>query len=319
MNGLLQTFMGIRLPFMGIRLRRLCAASLLLALLLGVSQIAGEHTAGRVSSLPRADRWVEASTAIDPAGSQDVFPEDIIDTVTRSVGLVRSAGVFGSGWIAGRDTVITNLHVAKAGSGDIYVDFSDGQRIECYTAVADRDMDLAVLRCDTGARAPISLDPRIPSAGTPVGVVGYPGGVGPTATTGQITGERVVARGIETVGFTAAIASGSSGSPVFDSKGNVLAVATFSGGLGVPIERLLPLLKAAKRYPATKEAAEWRLRIRRSVIAGVSTLFVAWFFARRYGRNDPWKVAIRWAIFMVFVALALTQLFFAIRGPASFI
>ena len=199
------------------------------------------------------------------------------------------------------------------------VDFSDGQRIECYTAVADRDMDLAVLRCDTGARAPISLDPRIPSAGTPVGVVGYPGGVGPTATTGQITGERVVARGIETVGFTAAIASGSSGSPVFDSKGNVLAVATFSGGLGVPIERLLPLLKAAKRYPATKEAAEWRLRIRRSVIAGVSTLVVAWFFARRYGRNDPWKVAIRWAIFMVFVALALTQLFFAIRGPASFI
>lgn len=246
-------------------------------------------------------------------------PAAVTDQVTRSVGMIHSAGVNGTGWIADTDTVVTNLHVAKAGSGDIYFEFTDGEVIECYTAVADRDMDLAVVRCDTGTRPPLGIDIDLPEAGTAVAVIGYPGGEGPTLTQGEITGERIINRGIETVRFTAQIQPGSSGSPVFDSAGNVRAVATFSGGLGVPIAELVPLLDTARSYPATKEAAEWRLRIRRSVLVGTITLFVTWFFARRNGRNDPWKVAIRWTVLMVLVTLALTQLFFAARGPASFI
>lgn len=259
------------------------------------------------------------STTADGTEEDPTVPVEVIDHVTRSVGLVHSAGVNGSGWIAEANTVVTNLHVAKAGSGDIYFEFSDGEILECYTAVADRAMDLAVVRCDTGSRSAIAIDTAVPDAGTPVGVVGYPGGVGPTATSGEITGERVVVRGIETVQFTAPIQPGSSGSPVFDSSGRVRAVATFSGGLGVPIAELEPLLRTARGYPATKEGAEWRLRIRRSVLVGTVTLFVAWFFARRYGRNDPWRVAVRWTVIMILVTLALTQLFFAARGPASFI
>lgn len=250
---------------------------------------------------------------------EPTVPVAVIDSVTRSVGLVHSAGVNGSGWIADTNTVITNLHVARAGSGDIYFEFSDGEIIECYTAVADRSMDLAVIRCDTGSRPTIPIDTTIPDAGTPIGVVGYPQGIGPTATSGEITGERIVTRGIETVRFTAPIQSGSSGSPVFDGDGHVRAVATFSGGLGVPIAELVPLLRTASGYPATKEGAEWRLRIRRSVVVGTITLFVAWFFARRHGRNDPWRVAVRWSVMMIIATLALTQLLFAARGPASFI
>ncbi len=263
--------------------------------------------------------WVLGSGG--PVGAQTdggVDPK-VVAHVTGSVGLVRSAGVNGSGWIAGEDTVVTNLHVAKAGSGDIYIDYSDGQRVECYSAVADRDMDLAILRCETGYRAPILIDTELPEAGEAVAVVGYPGGVGPTATQGAITGERIVARGIKTVRFTAPIQSGSSGSPVFDAAGKVRAVATFSGGLGVPIENLVPLMKRAEGYPSTKSGAEWRLRIRRSVVMSMLTLPTAWFFARRYGKNRPVAVAVRWTIWMVIVTLLITQLFFAARGPASFI
>ena len=150
-------------------------------------------------------------------------------------------------------------------------------------------------------------------------MVGYPGGVGPTETQGVITGQRVVARGIETVGFTAEIHPGSSGSPVFDTNGNVRAVATFGGGLGVPIAELVPLLERADGYPVTKEGAEWRIRIRRSVMVGVPTLVLAWYFARRYGRRNPLEVAIRWTVMLVIATLVVTQILFALFGPATFI
>ena len=98
-----------------------------------------------------------SGTPTNQPGVSPGVPAQTVADVTASVGLVRSAGGTGSGWIAAPNTVITNLHVAKAGSGDIYVDFSDGQRVECYSAVANRDMDLAVVRCETGLRAPSTL------------------------------------------------------------------------------------------------------------------------------------------------------------------
>lgn len=257
------------------------------------------------------------------AGADRLAAEEVpgatIDRVVGAVGLVRSAGVFGSGWVARPDTVITNLHVAKAGSGDVYMDFSDGERIECYTAVADRAMDLAVLRCETGERNRLGVDRAIPPADEPVAVVGYPGGEGPTTTKGVITGDRREVRGIETVGFTAAIAPGSSGSPVFDSRGRVRAVATFGGGLGVPIEALVPLLDAAEGYPATKAGAEWRLRIRRSLVTVFVVGPVVWFLARRRGRNAPGRTAARWTLGAVAATLLLTQAQFAMSGPAHFL
>lgn len=256
--------------------------------------------------------------AASPVEAEEV-PEPVVDRAVGAVGLVRSAGGFGSGWVARADTVITNLHVARGASGDIYMDFSDGERIECYTAVGDRDMDLAVLRCETGERPELRIDTAIPPADAPVAIVGYPGGKGPTTTKGVITGDRREVRGIDTVGFTAAIAPGSSGSPVFDSGGRVRAVATFGGGLGVPIEALVPLLETAEAYPATKAGAEWRLRIRRSVIAAVLVGPIAWFFALRNGRNGPVGIAVRWSTGAVVATLLLTQAQFAMSGPAHFL
>lgn len=283
--------------------------------LLAVALVLGAPAGGALAAGPSA---VDPQVARGTDGADEV-PASVLDRAVGAVGLVRSAGGFGSGWVARNDTVITNLHVAKGGSGDIYMDFSDGERIECYTAVADRDMDLAVLRCETGDRSGLGIDPEIPPADEQVAVVGYPGGEGPTTTTGVITGARREVRGIDTVGFTAAIAPGSSGSPVFDSGGRVRAVATFGGGLGVPIRALVPLLDAAEGYPATKAGAEWRLRIRRSLVTLLVVGPVAWFLARRNGRNGPVGVALRWSAAGVVATLLLTQAQFAMSGPAHFL
>jgi S1-C subfamily serine protease len=245
-------------------------------------------------------------------------PEQVTDGVVASVGLVRSAGVFGSGWVVAPGAVVTNEHVARTGTGDIYIDYSDGERVECYTAVSDRDMDLAVLKCDTGQRRPVALGgTAVPD--TPVVAVGYPEGVGPTVTAGRITDERPVVRGIDTVGFTAAIEPGSSGSPVVDPSGRVLAIATFGGGFGVPVDRLRPLVEVAEQYPATKAGAEWQLRLRRSVLAIIVVLPIAALVARRSGRRHRLRFAAGWTTTAVVAALAVTQVQFMLQGPAHVI
>ena len=98
-----------------------------------------------------------ARQQLPPPTDAGGVPEQVTDGVVASVGLVRSAGVFGSGWVVAPGAVVTNEHVARTGTGDIYIDYSDGERVECYTVVSDRDMDLAVLKCDTGDRRPVAL------------------------------------------------------------------------------------------------------------------------------------------------------------------
>jgi len=253
------------------------------------------------------------------AGADGGVPQEVTTRATGSVGLVRSAGGVGSGWVAGPDSVVTNLHVARAGSGDIYVDHSDGERVECYTAVVDRDMDLAVLRCPTGSRGWLQLATSDPGPGTPVAVVGYPGGEGPVVTRGAITGEHRVVRGIRTIGFTARIEPGSSGSPVVDELGRVLGVATFGGGLGVPAADLEPLLEVAAGYPATKLGAEWRLRARRAALAALVALPVAFVVSRRRGSVRPVRSTALGVTLAVALALAATQVQFMVSGPAHFL
>ena len=123
-------------------------------------------------------------------------------------------------------------------------------------------------------------------------------------------------RRISTITFTAEIRRGSSGSPVFDAAGQARGVATFLGGYGVPIGDLEPLLDTAQRYPASKVAAEWQLRIRRVLIAAGVVVPLVFAASYRSGRNHPLRTALRWAVGGMIVVLALTQVQFMFSGPA---
>lgn len=284
-------------------------------LILGTILVLATAPGNLIGALEGAPR----PNSVDSAAPVQEVEQVIVEEVTRSVGLVRSAGGVGTGWVVRAGMVATNLHVAKAGSGDIYVDFDDGERVECYTAVTTRDMDLAILRCETGTRRPLPIDIAVPPQGETVAVVGYPGGAGPIDTYGEITGKRNEVRGIPTIQYTAETEPGSSGSPVFDTDGEVRGVVTFSGGHGVPIGELVPLLDIAEGFPATKEGAEWRLRGRRVGLAIVVVLPLRFLWVRRSGRNQPVISAIKWSIFAVIAALAWTQIQFGFSGPAHFI
>ncbi len=68
-----------------------------------------------------------------------------------------------------------------------------------------------------------------------------------------------------------------------------------------PIGEVVDLVEAAERYPASKSAAEWRLRLRRAALVGVPALVVALLVARRRGRSRPVRSALGWTAVAVLV------------------
>jgi serine protease Do len=152
-------------------------------------------------------------------------------------------------------TILTNLHVVE-GSQRILVTFADGTESEAILVGAQPEHDLAVIR------APSLPDDIVPATlrstqglrvGDDVVAVGFPFGVGPSASAGIISGlkreyqspegKRILSNLIQ---FDAAANPGNSGGPLVTVEGEVVGIVTgilnptarvFAGiGFAVPIE-----------------------------------------------------------------------------------
>lgn len=152
--------------------------------------------------------------------------------------------------------ILTNLHVVM-GAPRLQVVFDDGHEAEADVVAAQPENDLAVIK-------PRSLpDDLVPATlrstgdlavGDEVVAVGFPFGIGPTATAGVVSGldrefrspegERILTNLIQ---FDAAANPGSSGGPLVTADGEVVGIVTailnptehrvFVGiGFAVPIE-----------------------------------------------------------------------------------
>lgn len=152
--------------------------------------------------------------------------------------------------------ILTNLHVV-AGGNRLNVVFADGTESEAAVIGVQPENDLAVIRAKTlpddlmpaTLRATADLAP-----GDPVVAVGYPFGIGPTATAGVVSGLQRVYRSrdgthdlVNLIQFDAAVNPGSSGGPLVTTDGEVVGIVTailnpteqrvFIGiGFAVPIE-----------------------------------------------------------------------------------
>ena len=273
--------------------------------------------------------WVFALLALafaggSPAAAQTEPPppsDDVIAETTASVGLVTSSG-FGTGWVVGQDSVITNFHVART-TETYFTPSSTGVRVRCYRAAAYREEDVALLKCPTGSLRPVPLRRERVRLGEAVAIIGYPGGEGPKVTTGSVTSERELVRDIPTIGVSAVAEPGSSGSPIIDERGRVLGVATFIGAgsvtNGVPTRKVRDLVDEAGYLPATQTAAEWRLRLIRSAVAGALAAALGAFLQYRSGYPGIGRRAARYALVAVLVALAATQFQLWYDGPVHFV
>jgi len=152
--------------------------------------------------------------------------------------------------------ILTNLHVV-AGARRVFVTFMDGHESEADLIGQRAEHDLAVLKAKT---LPDDIMPATMRStgglkpGDPVLAVGYPFGIGPSASAGVISGlkrEYVSPEGkrmlSNLIQFDAAVNPGNSGGPLVTLDGEVVGIVTgllnpteqrvFIGiGFAVPIE-----------------------------------------------------------------------------------
>jgi S1-C subfamily serine protease len=131
-------------------------------------------------------------------------------------------------------TILTNLHVARA-ARRLRIEFQDGTESDAVIVGARSELDLAILRPRT---LPDDLVPATLSSastlrpGDEVVAVGYPFGIGPSASAGVVSG---LLRVLEQEGqapmrdliqFDAAANPGNSGGPLVNADGEVVGIVT---------------------------------------------------------------------------------------------
>lgn len=132
----------------------------------------------------------------------------------------------GSGWVLSSNQVITNRHVAE-GATRIEVTTYDGRDFVVNSSVVAAVPDLALLTLDdvfTEAAEVSVVDPHL---GIPLTVVGYPLGQALSVEQGSFVDSEVDSLGGSGAAvwlIDAHIDHGSSGSPVYDKNGDVVAI-----------------------------------------------------------------------------------------------
>jgi hypothetical protein len=132
----------------------------------------------------------------------------------------------GSGFIVGKDRIITNHHVIEDAAGALIV-YPDGRSEIAEGVAADNSIhDLALLVARTGNRTALKLgDEQSVKQGDAVYALGAPRGLELSLTNGIVSGFRDFG-GRFFIQATAPIAPGSSGGPLLDSQGRVIGVTT---------------------------------------------------------------------------------------------
>ena len=163
-------------------------------------------------------------------------------TYTNYFGFTTSGAVSGSGFIVSEDGyILTNNHViedAVEGNYEVKVMTYDGSEYVAEVVGYDADNDVAVLKIDaSGLNAATIGDSEAMRVGEKVYAVGNPlGELEYTMTDGMISAlDREISFRNESTGLTrtvnmfqisAAINEGNSGGPVYNSRGEIIGIAT---------------------------------------------------------------------------------------------
>jgi S1-C subfamily serine protease len=237
--------------------------------------IAGAYVGTRTPPRELAQKDIDAAvlhtleTAQIPSVASKAF-EAIRPSVVRVMGLgaepdpgegnsPSSRGGFGIGTgvvIVDKGVILTNLHVV-AGAERVKVEFFDGLVADATVIGTRPEHDLAVLQAKTIPDDLVAATLRSTAdlaVGDEVVAVGYPFGIGPSATSGIVSGLRREYQSPEgkrlltnLIQFDAAANPGNSGGPLVTAGGEVVGIVTailnpseqrvFIGiGFAIPIE-----------------------------------------------------------------------------------
>lgn len=171
--------------------------------------------------------WIMSMLPLDfLTKSGELSKDPSIQNLQRAVVMIKVSDRRGSGFNISPDgLIITNEHVIR-GSKNLDVSFQDGSFYSGSVVTSYPDVDLAVVKID-GRNLPwleLKMDAK-PAAGDEVTIIGNPLGFTDVVMTGFITGD-IKLRGwdVPVMMVKGPIKPGSSGSPVLNSNGQVIAV-----------------------------------------------------------------------------------------------
>jgi len=167
----------------------------------------------------------------------------------------------GTGFVISTDGLIaTNLHVIGEGRNFV-VELADGRNLKVIEVfAADRHLDLAVVRVDTGGQALPALELGEAGQlqpGAPIVVMGNPFGLKYSVVSGVLSARREV-EGRQMLQLAIPVEPGNSGSPVLDMEGRVQGVVTMKSavsnnlGFAADIADLRPLLEKPNPVPIAR-------------------------------------------------------------------
>lgn len=142
----------------------------------------------------------------------------------------------GSGFVLGEGVVVTNAHNLRGSQAT--VTFADERSVTGEVVGVDPEQDLAALSVDTAGTAELSWSPEGATAGQAVFALALPAGGGVRVTPGAVSALGRAFRGprghliVDGVEHTAPLGRGSSGGPLVDAEGALLAVNTHRLGDG---------------------------------------------------------------------------------------
>ena len=155
-------------------------------------------------------------------------PARALDLVAASSGAVSAESASGellaqgSGFFITPDTFVTNHHVIKGGTRAKVTMATTGQVLQVSGLIGfDRQHDLALLKTSAPAPSHLSLTVALPAVGDGIFVYGAPLGLAGTLSQGIVSAFRAEQ---DLLQISAPISPGSSGSPVVNSDGAVVAV-----------------------------------------------------------------------------------------------
>jgi S1-C subfamily serine protease len=243
---------------------------LLAALLAAAIGFAGGRltTADATAISPEIDS-TEVSTAASSgqtplAGMIDAAMDSIVSVETVAYGgFGQQVSGQGSGVVIRDDGVIlTNAHVIEGASGIQVTTAGGGETLDAAVIGSDAAHDIAILKVDSRGLNAISLGSSEGlKLGDEVVALGYPLGLGTTATRGIVSGlDRTISVGDGPYGANelsgllqtdAAINPGNSGGALLDSGGRLVGINTAAAsaaaaeniGFAVAIDEALPIIQ----------------------------------------------------------------------------
>jgi S1-C subfamily serine protease len=197
----------------------------------------------------------------------------VLSVFDGASGLLDSGGEGGQGSgfvLDGKGYITTNAHVVTSDSGkradQVFVEFSDGNRVAAHVVGVDLNADVALLKVDPEGLSLTPLELGVShgiEVGEPVAAIGSPFGERQSLSIGVISAlDRNIASLTrfkigDAIQTDAAINPGNSGGPLLDARGRVLGInaqiKTQSGGgegvgFAIPVDAVRRSLDALRAH-----------------------------------------------------------------------